>query len=282
MAARLGELLIRKSLLDAEDLEQALELQKERGDKIGKILIDLGFVNPRDSLATLSEQLQIPLLAPDDFPAVLPEIDRITPRYMRQFLFLPIRADDSTLTAAMADPLDFETTATLRQFSGLNVKAVLASERDILDAIDKYFGEQEQEAETGFGVAADTDAAQIEHLRDMASEAPVIRLVNSMISQALDRRASDIHLEPFEKEFRVRFRVDGVLHLQEAPQRELRAAVISRIKLMARLNIAERRLPQDGRIKIRAMGHDVDLRVSTLPTLYGESVDRRGFLSMIP
>lgn len=275
MAVRLGELLIRKGLLDADDLEQALELQRERGDKIGKILVDLGFVNPRDVLATLSEQLQIPLLAADDFPPVLPEVERITPKYMRQFLFLPIRVDDTTLTVAMADPLDFETVATLRQFSGLNVKGVLAAEQEILDAIDKYFGEQEQEGDSEFGVGDDSDAAQIEHLRDMASEAPVIRLVNGMISRALELRASDIHLEPFEKDFRVRFRVDGVLHDQEAPQRELRAAVISRIKLMARLNIAERRLPQDGRIKIKALGHEVDLRVSTLPMLYGESVVMR-------
>ncbi len=275
MAVRLGELLIRKGLLDADDLEQALELQRERGDKIGKILVDLGFVNPRDVLATLSEQLQIPLLAADDFPPVLPEVERITPKYMRQFLFLPIRVDDTTLTVAMADPLDFETVATLRQFSGLNVKGVLAAEQEILDAIDKYFGEQEQEGDSAFGAGDDSDAAQIEHLRDMASEAPVIRLVNGMISRALELRASDIHLEPFEKDFRVRFRVDGVLHDQEAPQRELRAAVISRIKLMARLNIAERRLPQDGRIKIKALGHEVDLRVSTLPMLYGESVVMR-------
>ena len=275
MAVRLGELLIRKGLLDADDLEQALELQRERGDKIGKILVDLGFVNPRDVLATLSEQLQIPLLAADDFPPVLPEVERITPKYMRQFLFLPIRIDETKLTVAMADPLDFETVATLRQFSGLNVKGVLAAEQEILDAIDKYFGEQEQEGDNEFGAGDDSDAAQIEHLRDMASEAPVIRLVNGMISRALELRASDIHLEPFEKDFRVRFRVDGVLHDQEAPQRELRAAVISRIKLMARLNIAERRLPQDGRIKIKALGHEVDLRVSTLPMLYGESVVMR-------
>lgn len=275
MAVRLGELLIRKGLLDADDLEQALELQRERGDKIGKILVDLGFVNPRDVLATLSEQLQIPLLAADDFPPVLPEVERITPKYMRQFLFLPIHVDDTKLTVAMADPLDFETIATLRQFSGLNVKGVLAAEQEILDAIDRYFGEQEQEGESEFGAGDDSDAAQIEHLRDMASEAPVIRLVNGMISRALELRASDIHLEPFEKDFRVRFRVDGVLHDQEAPQRDLRAAVISRIKLMARLNIAERRLPQDGRIKIKALGHEVDLRVSTLPMLYGESVVMR-------
>jgi general secretion pathway protein E len=118
-------------------------------------------------------------------------------------------------------------------------------------------------------------AADLEHLRDMASEAPVIRLVNAMIASAVERRASDIHLEPFEREFRVRFRIDGVLHQEEAPPRELKAAIISRVKLMARLNIAERRLPQDGRIKVKALGREVDLRVSTLPTLYGESVVMR-------
>ena len=275
MAARLGEMLIAKGLLDTADLEQALELQKERGDKLGKILVDLGFVAPKDVLTTLSEQLQVPLVTPNEFPSVLPELDRLTPKLMRQFSFIPIEVEDSTLTVAMSDPLDFETVATLRNFSGLNIKAVLAAEQDIHDSIDKYFGEQERSGDSGFGPGDADDAAQIEHLRDMASEAPVIRLVNNMIAQALERRSSDIHLEPFEKEFRIRFRVDGILHNQDPPPRELRAAVISRIKLMARLNIAERRLPQDGRIKIRVMGHEVDLRVSTLPTLYGESVVMR-------
>jgi general secretion pathway protein E len=275
MAARLGEMLIAKGFLGADDLEQALELQKERGDKIGRILVDLGFVAPRDVLSTLAEQLEVALVTPDDFPPVLPELEGITARYMRQFSFLPISTEDSTLTVAMNDPLDFETVATLRNFSGLNIKPVLASEQDILDSIDKYYGESQEGVEGQFEVSDTEDAAQIEHLRDMASEAPVIRLVNNMISLAIERRSSDIHLEPFEKDFQIRYRVDGVLHLQDPPPRELRAAVISRIKLMAKLNIAERRLPQDGRIRIKVMGHEVDLRVSTLPTLYGESVVMR-------
>ena len=275
MPTRLGEMLVSKGLLDATGLEQALELQRERGDKLGKILIDLGFVAPRDVLITLAEQLQVPLRSAAEFPPVVPEVDRITPRYMRQFCFLPIEQDDSTLTVAMSDPLDFETLSTLRNFSGLHVKAVLASEHDVLDSIDKYFGEQEPDGEGDLSGGESDDAAQIEHLRDMASEAPVIRLVNAMIAQALDQRSSDIHLEPFEKEFRIRFRVDGVLRPQDPPPRELRAAVTSRIKLMAKLNIAERRLPQDGRIRIKVIGHDVDLRVSTLPTLYGESLVMR-------
>ncbi len=274
MPERLGQMLVDKGFVDPNDLEQALELQKERGDKIGRILIDLGFAAPKDVLETLSKQLEVPLLAAEDFPQALPELERISPRYMRQYLFLPLDWEESSLRVAMADPLDFETLATIRNSTGSSVVAVLASEGDILDAIEKYHGAEEEAREDEFGFAAE-DSADIEHLRDMASEAPVIRYVNAMIAQALDQRSSDIHIEPFEKDFRVRFRIDGVLQEQETPARELRAAVISRLKLMAKLNIAERRLPQDGRIKIKVLGHEVDLRVSTLPTLYGESVVMR-------
>ena len=275
MAARIGEMLIEKGLLAQDDLDRALAIQKERGDKLGKILTDLGFVAPREVLLALSRQLDIPLVSGQDFPSVLPDLERITPRYMRQFHFVPLTLENDLLTLAMGDPLDFETLATVRNATGFEVAAVLSAEQEILDAIDKHYGEEEAEqAGPDFGVDGD-ESAEIEHLRDMASEAPVIRLVNTMISAAIEKRASDIHLEPFEKEFRIRFRVDGVLQELESPPRELRAAVISRIKLMAKLNIAERRLPQDGRIKIKVVGHEVDLRVSTLPTLYGESVVMR-------
>ncbi len=150
----------------------------------------------------------------------------------------------------------------------------IAAEGEILEAIDRYYGQSEKaDAEV---LRDDGDGnADLEQLRDMASEAPVIRLVNAMIAQAVEKRASDIHLEPFEKEFRIRYRIDGVLQDQDPPPRELKAAVISRLKLMAKLNIAERRLPQDGRIKVKAVGREIDLRVSTLPTLYGESVVMR-------
>src|SRR5581483_5022884 len=154
---------------------------------------------------------------------------------------------------AMADPLDFETIAAVRAFSGLEVRTSLVAEQEVIDAIERYYGETERESLVTEGGDAE-DAANLEHLRDMASEAPVIRLVNAMIADALEQRASDIHIEPFEKEFRVRFRVDGVLMNQETPPRELKAAIISRLKLMAKLNIAERRLPQDGRIKIKILG----------------------------
>ena len=200
MDRRLGQVLIRRGLLQPLDLEKALELQRERGDKLGRILIDLGFVAQRDVLAALAEQMEIPLVSAQQFPAVSPELEGISPRYMRQFRFLPIELEDSTVTLAMADPLDFETINTVRLFTKLRVRTAIAAEQEILDAIDKYYGEGEQSSATVAGV---TEAGlfeedqEIEHLRDMASEAPVIRLVNAMIAQALERRASDIHIEPY-------------------------------------------------------------------------------------
>jgi general secretion pathway protein E len=272
---RLGEILIARGKIEPEDLDRALELQRERGDKIGKILVDMGSIAQRDVLASLSDQLGVPLITLDGPPAVAPELEGLNERFLRQCRAFPVSLVDSTLTLAMADPLDFETIAAVRAFSGLQIQTALAAEQEVLDAIDKHYGETERR--TSFAEAGEDEQAiaDLEHLRDMASEAPVIRLVNAMIADAIEKRASDIHIEPFEREFRVRFRVDGVLFNQEAPPRELKAAVISRLKLMAKLNIAERRLPQDGRIKIKVLGREVDLRVSTLPTLYGESVVMR-------
>ncbi len=234
----------------------------------------MGFVAMRDVLAALADQLGVPLVAIEGPPSVSTETEALSPRFLRQSRCLPVGRDDHTVTLAMADPLDVETIAAVRNCTGLKINTVLAAEQEILDAIDKYYG-QSARGETDLladGAEASEDLA---HLRDMASEAPVIRQVNAIIAQAVEKRASDIHLEPFEKEFRIRYRVDGVLYNQDPPPREMKAAMISRVKLMAKLNIAERRLPQDGRIKIKTLGREVDLRVSTLPTLYGESVVMR-------
>jgi len=272
-ATPLGQLLINRGLIAAEDLDRALELQRERrGEKLGRILVDMGYVAQRDLLAALSEQMGLPI-AQLGAPATAPELEGLSPRFLRQCCIFPVAIEEGSLTLAMADPLDFETINAVQSFSRLEVNPQLANEQDILDAIDRYYSEGDREtAAAEFGTGDEED---LEHLRDMASEAPVIRLVNAMIAQALEKRASDIHIEPFDKEFRIRFRVDGVLFNQEQPPRELKAAITSRLKLMAKLNIAERRLPQDGRIKIRILGREVDLRVSTLPTLFGESVVMR-------
>src|SRR5580658_3284913 len=270
---RLGEILMERRQITQEDLDRALELQRERGDKIGKILVDLGFVAQRDVLSALAEQLQVPILSIDGPPAVSTELETLSPRFLRQFRCFPVALHDHTVTLAMADPLDFETRSTVTSCTGLAVLPGIAPEQEIIDAVDRYYG-QSAKNETEVAMQT-TDTEDLEHLRDMASEAPVIRLVNAMIASAVEKRASDIHIEPFEKEFRVRYRIDGVLVNQDPPPREMKAAIISRVKLMARLNIAERRLPQDGRIKIKTIGREVDLRVSTLPTLYGESVVMR-------
>jgi general secretion pathway protein E len=269
---RLGQLLIERGLIASEDLDRALELQKERGDKLGRILVDMGYLAQRDLLNALSAQLGLPIATLSTLPSA-PELEGLSPRFLRQSLLFPVSIEDNTLTLAMADPLDFEAINAVQTFSKLEVRPQLAAEQDILDALDRVYAEGDQQSATiGFATGDEED---LEQLRDMASEAPVIRLVNAMIAQAIEKRASDIHIEPFEKEFRIRFRVDGVLFNQEQPPRELKAAIISRLKLMAKLNIAERRLPQDGRIKLRILGREVDLRVSTLPTLYGESVVMR-------
>jgi general secretion pathway protein E len=181
---RLGEMLLERNLLSAEDLERALELQKERGEKIGKILADGGYCAARDVMATLSEQLRLPLITIDGPPAVSPETEKLSPRFLRQFRCLPIALQDSSVTMAMADPLDFETLAAVRAFTGLRVDPVLAYEQEILDAVDRFYGESADRgamAEFGDGQAAE----DLEHLRDMASEAPVIRLVNAMIAMAV-------------------------------------------------------------------------------------------------
>ena len=209
--------------------------------------------------------------------------DTFSPRFMKEAKCLPIEVkEDGTLVVAMVDPLDAAVLDAVRLFTGFQtIDVVIASESELLDRIDKFYGDET----TSLGRIVDgmddpealaEDSEDIEHLRDLASEAPVIRLVNLVISRAIEARASDIHIEPFEKDLKVRYRIDGILYDVESPPKRLKAAVISRVKIMAKLNIAERRrVPQDGRIKMRVLGKDIDLRVSTLPTMYGESVVMR-------
>jgi general secretion pathway protein E len=272
-----GQLLRERGLISEDDLKNALALQQERRDKLGRILIDLGYIAERDVLAVLSDQLKIPIFS-GEYPAVPIEADRLPFRFLRMFNTLPVHLEANVLTVVMADPLDLETQNTIRLRTGFNLQVFLAAEADIQIQLERlYGGEEESTNEKLIETLGDfgADEENIEHLRDLASEAPVIRLVNLIISRAIECRASDIHIEPFERELRLRYRVDGVLQNMDPPPNPLRAAIISRIKLMAKLNIAERRLPQDGRIKLKVLGKEIDLRVSTLPTMYGESVVMR-------
>jgi general secretion pathway protein E len=278
----LGQLLVERGLLPQDDLQKALALQRERKGRLGKILLDLGYISQQDLQNVLSEQLGIPRVDPAELQEVPVEAATLPSSFLRQSLLYPYRVDDGTVFIAMADPLDTDNIRAIEQLMGRKVEVRLASESAILKALDLWLGAEQAEEE---GVVApdsdeaarvvEAEAADIDQLRDLASEAPVIRWVNQLVARALERRSSDIHFEPFEKQFRVRYRIDGVLYEVPAPPREMQAAITSRIKLMAKLNIAEQRLPQDGRIPLRVLGREIDLRVSTLPTLYGESVVMR-------
>ena len=278
-----GQELLGKGVVSEEELATALNLQTQSGEKIGKLLVDIGAVSEADMVTQLSAFLDVPYVSPEDFPSVPVLEDTFSETFMRKCRFVPIKAEAHVkLTIAMADPHDTSTLDTIRIYTDYqDLEVFLASESAILDLIETFYGNQAsslgrivEDIEEGIDAVGE-EAEDIEHLKDLASEAPVIRLVNLIISRAIETRASDIHIEPFERDLKVRYRVDGILYDQESPPKRLKAAIISRIKIMARLNIAERRIPQDGRIKMKVLGKDVDLRVSTLPTMYGESVVMR-------
>ncbi len=218
------------------------------------------------------------ILRAADFPSAPVLAGIMSPKFMKEYRVLPLALEEDVLRLAMADPDDRATVGQVEILVGCRVVPVGAAEQDILAAIDRLHGESgsirrivEDMAGEEEG-AAEGETADVDHLRDLASEAPVIRMVNLLISRAAEGRASDIHFEPFEDRLVVRYRIDGILHEAESPPKRLQAAVISRLKIMARMNIAESRLPQDGRIRMDLPGHDLDIRVSSVPTVYGESV----------
>jgi len=274
---RFEQMLLDSGKVSGEDLRKVQHVQHERSEPLERLLVELGFLSEDDMLGLLSEYYDAAVVGSRDFPQEPPALANVNPGFLRQARVCPLAAQDGELVAALADPGDLYAIEAVEKATGLRLSLRLARERDILEALNSYYGDGSGEGRSSAGDAAEVeyledDQEDVEHLRDLASEAPVIRLVNGLIARALEQRASDIHIEPFEKELRVRYRIDGILHDIDAPPRKLQAALISRVKLMAKLNIAERRLPQDGRIKLRMLGREIDLRVSSLPTLYGESV----------
>ncbi|MCW5893811.1 MAG: type II secretion system ATPase GspE [bacterium] len=277
----LEQLLLDQGRISAEDLRKVKRLQQERGERLERLLLDLGFISEEDLQPLLASHLGVTVVARKDFPKEPVPLGRLNLKYLRRARVLPLAQNNGTLVVAMADPADYYAVQALQMATGLAIDTRLARERDVLEALESAYGNgapgdangaPDAEGELEF---IGEDEEDVNHLRDLASEAPVIRLVNVLINRAVEQRASDIHIEPFEEALKVRYRIDGVLHDVETPPRRLQAAIVSRIKIMAKLNIAERRLPQDGRIKLRMMGKEIDLRVSTLPTLYGESVVMR-------
>ena len=281
MNSQFGEILVGRGRLDAESLQQALRLQQdEPATRIGELLLRLGLVTALDIAQTLATQFELPLLAATDFPEFPVLEEQVSPRFLRETRALPVAEDAERVTLAMVDPNDAYATDAFRVLTGRAVQVRVCARDDFELAFERLYGS----GRTAMGQIVediesvevhDFDAGDVQHLKDLASEAPVIRLVGLVIRRALETRASDIHIEPFENRLIVRYRIDGVMHEVESPPRRLSAAVISRVKIMASLDIAERRLPQDGRIKLRIQGKEIDLRVSTVPTMHGESVVMR-------
>jgi general secretion pathway protein E len=272
----LGQLLVDRGKLSPADLERALRLHKETHDRVDLILTRLGLVSERDIADGLATYLGTPVVAEDEYPVEPLLAEKVSARFLKEHRVLPIADLPDGLAVAMADPLDGYVVKAMEFIAGKPIIARVGLQSQIETAYERLYGSGSgQVVKQADDAGLDASVEDVERLKDLASEAPVIRLVNRLIAGAFEMRASDIHIEPFERTLRVRYRIDGVLHEIEPPPWKLAAPVISRVKIMANLNIAERRLPQDGRIKLALQGKEIDMRVSTVPTMHGESVVMR-------
>jgi type IV pilus assembly protein PilB len=299
MAVRIGELLLKEKRITPAQLQEALNYQKAHGGKLGYNLVKLGFVREEDVTALLSKQYGVPAINLAQFD-IDPAVIKLVPAETAQkYQIIPISRAGATLTIAMTDPTNVFAMDDIKFMTGYNVEPVVASEAAVLEAIEKYYGggarsapapaqpstlelatraleELPQVADGDVELLEDMQELDVAQLERQSGEAPVIRLVNILLMSAIQKGASDIHIEPYEREFRVRFRIDGILYNVMAPPMKFRDAITSRIKIMAKLDIAEKRLPQDGRIKIRfndnGRSKEIDFRVSSLPTLFGEKI----------
>jgi general secretion pathway protein E len=270
--------LLENDRLKTADLKRAVSYQEQHGGELVTLLVRLGLVSERDVAEAEADLLELPLTRTADLPDQAPELPGVSVRYLKQNLILPVAESNGDLTVVMANPRDDFARKALSMASGKNIVPQVGIASEIENGIEKLLGGGRSamgQIVESLGGEDESDLEDVEHLRDLASEAPVIRLVNLLMQRAVEGRASDIHIEPFENRLKVRYRIDGVLQEVEAPPAKSTAAVISRVKIMAKLNIAERRLPQDGRIMHRVQGKELDLRVSTVPTSHGESVVMR-------
>ena len=275
--AKLGTTLVDGGAIDRRTLERARRVATETGSRLDQVLTQLGLMSDRGLAEALGQLIAAPIVGAADYPDAPLFHDRLRPKFLRRARALPIAVTDDRVTLAMADPLDVFTRNAVAAALGRPVTVAVAVPIELEAAFDRLYtelGEGGDPEEMLDEVVPDAEPAEedAERLKDLASEAPVIRLVNQLIARAVETHASDVHLEPFPDRLRVRYRYDGVLHEVEPPPARLQAAIISRIKIMARLDIAERRLPQDGRIKLTVRGHEIDFRVSSVPSLHGEKV----------
>lgn len=292
MPLKLGELLLRNKLITKDQLDKALELQKTNNSKLGYNLVKMGFVSDEEIATCLSKQFGISAINLSHFEIDQTVLDLVPVEVCRKYDLIPVNRTGAVLTVAMSDPTNIRAMDEINFICGYQVEPVVASEYAIKESIDKYYGsthalELKQAMQAAIAEREDPDIEDLEVLEeaaelDLASlerqteDAPVVKLVNKVLYDALNEGASDIHVEPYEKEFRVRYRIDGVLYVKINPPLKLRDAITSRIKIMAKLDIAEKRLPQDGRIKIKTKHQgrmkELDYRVSVIPTLFGEKI----------
>ncbi len=292
MSARLGEILIKESLLTSEQLTQALQYQKQHGGRLGSCLMKLGFVTDDEITAVLSRQYGVPSINLKYYEVDASVIKLIPQDTAVRYQIVPLARVGSTLTIAMTDPTNVFAMDDIKFMTGFNVEPVVASESAVSEAIQKFYGDAESIEELtkvmkdltageseDLELAAEEAEMDLATLEKAAEEAPIVKLVNLIMTDAVKRGASDIHVEPYEKELRVRFRVDGILQSVMTPPLKLKDAITSRIKIMSKLDISEKRLPQDGRIMIKyrrdGKRKELDFRVSTVPTLFGEKIVMR-------
>jgi len=283
--SRLGELLVRSNLITKEQLQRALEEQKNSGGqlRLGTILVKEGYISETELTAFLSKQYSVPSINLAEFD-IDPAVVKLLPSdVVQKYQAIPVNRAGSTLILAMSDPSNIFAIDDIKFMTGYNVEVVVASDSGIKSAIDKFYDQSASLADMmsdldmeDLEVVADHEEVDVTSLERATEDAPVVKLVNMILSDAIKRKASDIHIEPYERSFRVRYRIDGVLYEVMKPPLKLKNAITSRLKIMAELDIAERRLPQDGRIKIKlGGGKDMDFRVSVLPTLFGEKIVMR-------
>jgi len=283
--SRLGELLVRSNLITKDQLQRALEEQKNSGGqlRLGAILVKEGFISESELTAFLSKQYSVPSINLAEFE-IDPAVVKLLPvEVVQKYQAIPVNRSGSTLILAMSDPSNIFAIDDIKFMTGYNVEVVVASDTGIKSAIDKYYDQSASLADMmsdldmdDLEIVAEHEEVDVTSLERATEDAPVVKLVNMILSDAIKRKASDIHIEPYEKSFRVRYRIDGVLYEAMKPPLKLKNAITSRLKIMAELDIAERRLPQDGRIKIKlGGGKDMDFRVSVLPTLFGEKIVMR-------
>jgi len=277
----IAEVLLEKGLITSDHLAEAMELRKKEGLRLDRALVRLGCVGEEDLLKVMSEQLAVPMVDLTEMEIDVETLKSLPPKLVHRKRIVPLSRENGTMRVATSDPFDLYAFDEIRLLTGLEIQPVLAPEEDIQKIIKAHFGVGgetlgEMMSTDDLEVVSET-ADETEDLVEMAQEASVIKLVNEIFLEALHERASDIHIEPYEKGLSIRYRIDGVLHDASVPSTVSRfqAAIISRVKIMSNLNIAEKRLPQDGRIKLQASGRQIDVRVSVIPMLFGEGIVMR-------